>query len=205
MIVTEIRYNGKKKKVYIYADNEYLMSMETEAFKLSGIKQGSNIDIDEINKILKEVNLSRAKEKALRLLTFRSHSRKELTEKIGRKYDIDSAKEAVKKMEQIGLVNDEDFAKSYASEMFNRKRFSIRRVEHELLLKGIDKEIIWKIIDEFDPDEDKNIEELLERKYKNKFSDDKGYRRTVASLQRLGYTWEQIRPHISGFLHGDEN
>ena len=44
------------------------------------------------------------------------------------------------------------------------------------------------------------LRELLARKYARNLQDEKGRRRTVAALQRLGYRWEDIRRALEEFM-----
>ena len=45
-------------------------------------------------------------------------------------------------MEELGLLNDEDYARRLANELFTRKKFGARRVKQELRQKGIDDALI---------------------------------------------------------------
>ena len=133
-------------------------------------------------------------------------SKKELIEKIQRTTSKEAARSAADRMEELGLVNDEEFAKRYAAELFNRKGFSGRRAQYELLQKGIDKEIIAQVVEELEPNPAEKIKEIIEKKYLRCLQDEKGYRRAVNGLQRLGYRYEDIRQAISCFsLEADED
>ena len=133
-------------------------------------------------------------------------SKKELIEKIQRTTSKEAAWSAADRMEELGLVNDEEFAKRYAAELFNRKGFSGRRAQYELLRKGIDKEIIAQVVEELEPNPVEKIKEIIEKKYLRCLQDEKGYRRTVNGLQRLGYRYEDIKQAILCFsCEGDED
>ena len=90
--------------------------------------------------------------------------KKELIEKIQRTTSKEAAWSAADRMEELGLVNDEEFAKRYAAELFNRKGFSGRRAQYELLQKGIDKEIIAQVVEELEPNPVEKIKEIIEKK-----------------------------------------
>ena len=49
------------------------------------------------------------------------------------------------------------------------------------------------------PDPREKLREIVERKYQDRLGDEKGYRRTVAALQRLGYGYEDIRAVLREF------
>ncbi len=191
MIITNIKF-GKKGNVLIYADNEYLLSLPSETVVKSGFKIGSFIDDSIIKEILADSRAYKAKEKALRLLSFRAHSKKELENKIKRTMGEESAYVVAEKMEKLGLINDSEFAKSYAKELSSRKYYSINRIKYKLAEKGIEKSLISEVLCEVDIDEESNILKFLESKYAGKLNDEKHRRRAVAALQRLGYSWGQI-------------
>ena len=69
---------------------------------------------------------------------------------------------------------------------------SIRGVKSELIRKCISHEIVDFVTDNLDIDPILRIIDLLNTKYRRNLSDEKGIRKTVASLQRLGYRWSDI-------------
>ena len=78
---------------------------------------------------------NKAKERALYLLEYRDHSKKELIDKVKRTNSEESAIQAVEYLEELGLVNDENFAKKYAHDLVYLKRLSGKRLEYELKKK----------------------------------------------------------------------
>ena len=59
--------------------------------------------------------------------------------------------------------------------------------------KGIPREIADNAASGLDFDPILRIIELLNTKYSRSLSDEKGVKRTIASLQRLGYGWSDIK------------
>ena len=152
MIITSFK-KSKRGNILIYADKKYFASIPDEVFIKQGFKIGGYIDEKILSAALTDINNYKAKERALNLLSFRAHSKKELEQKLKQKsFDESSAKQAVEKMSELGLLNDFEFAKSLANELIFRKFYSGSRVKYELSKKGIDK----NIIDEKDF-KDKNI------------------------------------------------
>lgn len=204
MIITDLK-KSKKGNVLIYADGEYLTKVLSETFLKSGLKVGDRIDDEVLKNLSEEENLSKAKDKALRLLSFRDHSKKELIEKIRQSFGCECAERAADKMENLGLVDDEKFADSYAKELFESKLYSVRRIEYELAKKGISNEMIEKVMSENIFDERENIEKILNKKgfdkklIENRFENQKEFRRIIAYCQRLGYSWSDISAVINNF------
>jgi regulatory protein len=189
----------RKKLSAVYIDGEYALKIDTETIISSPYSIGSEISDYELKELIEISGEKRAKEKALWLLSNRDHSKRELETKIRKTEDAESAKKAVERMEELGLVDDEKFAKRYAEQLINIKHLSLRGAKYKLLEKGIDKDLADEILEELSPDPREHIEILIERKYKNNLNDEKGRRRTIAALQRMGYSWSDIKAVMSNY------
>lgn len=194
----------RKRLSQLYLDGEAAVKVDTETILKAGWKPGMEISDEELHELLQKSEARRAKEKALYLLEYRSHSKKELADKISRTTSREAAEAAVERMEELGLVNDESYARQLAEYLMERKGYGVRRARQELLQKGIDRELIEELLEELAPDPEEKLREIVERKYQNQLKDEKGYRRTVAALQRLGYGWEDIKTVLAEFLYEEE-
>ncbi len=188
----------------LYLDGEAAVRVDTETLIKTGWKPGMEITDEELHALLEASEERRAREKALYLLEYRSHSKKELADKISRTTSREAAEAAVEKMEELGLMNDESYARQLASSLLERKGYGVRRARQELLHKGIDRELVEEILLETAPDPEEKLREIVERKYQRQLQDEKGYRRTVAALQRLGYGWEDIKSVVEEFRETGE-
>lgn len=202
MIITNI-VPKRKKLSALYIDGEFALKIDTETILTSPYSIGCEITDEQLKELIEKSGEKRAKEKALWLLSTRDHSKRELETKIRKTSDCQSAKKAVERMEELGLVDDEKFARRYAEELINVKHLSTRGAKYKLTEKGIDKELAEEILDELAPDPREHIEILIERKYKRYLSDEKGRRKTVAALQRMGYGWSDIKAVMSNFFEDE--
>lgn len=192
MRITGIKPRRKSLRA-LYLDEEFAVNIDEQTLLDSPYRLGMEISDQQLHDLIQQSDSRRAREKAMYLLAHRDHSKKELVDKIKRTSSEEAARAAALRMEEIGLVNDEDYARRYAKELLFRRRFSQSRTEYELLQKGIDRQLIHEIIEEMDIDPAEQLRDLLERKYARTLGDEKSRRRTVAALQRLGYRWEDIR------------
>ena len=197
MKITDIRPRRKGLRA-VYIDGEYALSLDTQTLLEHRIDIGREFDDEELHDLIESSNERRAKEKALWLISYRSHSKKELRDKISRTCDRQSAEKAVERMEELGLVNDRDYAERCAQTLIFTKHMSKRGAAMELRRKGIESEIINEVLDDIEVDEREQIQAVIERKYP-KIDDEKIRRRAVAALQRLGYGWEDIKAVIESF------
>lgn len=197
MKITDIRPRPKGLSA-VYIDGEYALSLDTQTLLEHRIDIGRELDDEELHDLIESSNERRAKEKALWLISYRSHSKKELRDKIRRTCDRQSAEKAVERMEELGLVNDRDYAERCAQTLIFTKHMSKRGAAMELRRKGIESEIIDEVLGDIEVDEREQIQAVIERKYP-KIGDEKIRRRAVAALQRLGYGWDDIKDVIESF------
>ncbi|MDD6989115.1 regulatory protein RecX [Ruminococcus sp.] len=201
MLITAIEPRRKAMSA-LYIDGEFVMNLDTRTLIENRFDVGREIDDDDLHEIINLSNERRAKEKALWLISYRDHSKKELTDKIKRTCDEESAEKAVERMEELGLVNDRVFAERYARKLLFTKRMSKTAASYELARKGIDRELADEILDSIDVDEREQIREVIEKKYRN-ISDEKIKRRAFSALQRLGYRFDDIRAVLEEYTEED--
>ncbi len=190
----------RKSLTQLYLDGEAAVKVDTETFLRSGLRPGDEISDEELRELLLASDSRRAQEKAMYLLEHRSHSKKELADKIARTaVSREAAQAAADRMEELGLLDDETYARDLARELFTRRHWGALRVKQELRLKGIDSGLIEELLAEYG-DEDRaleNLREILDRKYMGWAEDEKIRRRAFAALQRLGYPYDLIRRAMS--------
>lgn len=201
MLITAIEPRRKAMSA-LYIDGEFVMNLDTRTLIENRFDVGREIDDDDLHEIINLSNERRAKEKALWLISYRDHSKKELTDKIKRTCDEESAEKAVERMEELGLVNDRVFAERYARKLLFTKHMSKTAASYELARKGIDRELADEILDSIDVDEREQIREVIEKKYRN-ISDEKIKRRAFSALQRLGYRFDDIRAVLEEYKEED--
>lgn len=202
MIITNI-VPKRKKLSAVYIDGEFALKIDTETIISSPYSVGSEIDDEQLKELIDRAEEKRAKEKALWLLSTRDHSKRELETKIRKTNSAESAQKAVERMEELGLVDDEKFARRYAEELINIKHLSVRGAKYKLTEKGINKNLADEILEELAPDPREHIEILIEKKYRKNLSDEKGRRKTVAALQRMGYSWGDIKAVMSNYFEDE--
>lgn len=191
MIITAIEPR-RKRLSQLYIDGECAMKLDTETLIVNKIKTGMEISDEELFELIQKSEVNRAREKALYLLERRSHAKKELIDKISRDNPRYAAEQAADKMEELGLIDDEEYGRRFAKDCFERKGFGKNRVKQELRLKGIDPYLIEELLEENEEDPVEKAREFLNKKYPLYKEDEKVKRRAVAGLQRMGYNWNEI-------------
>ncbi len=183
---------GKQDKIHISVDGEYSLTVDETYFPTLELWQGKEIDEDEFAEIKEKVNTRRCYNYAVSLLSRRDHSEGELRQKLRQKGYSDGIEEALDKLKGQGYLDDERFARMYVGELIRLKGYGKARLKRELYRKGVSREITDIILEEAEFPEDK-LEKIIRRKYMRYLDDEKGVRRTVNALLRLGYSFGEIR------------
>lgn len=191
IIITSIKKEKSNRYRLFYGEDETAVVID-EIIVKNNIRTGTELSYSKLENIIEESNLFMAKEKAFNLLSFRDHSKKELINKMKNQYDKDSVEKAVDKIEELGFIDDKNFANKYALDLVNIKKFSYNRVRIELSRKGIERDIIDEVLDNVFIDEESQIKELLDGKFKRKLQNEKGEKQVINSLIRMGYSLDKV-------------
>ena len=184
---------GKGDKIHIFVDDEYRLTVDSRFWYSERWHNQTQIDSGELAALEEAVGSRRAFNSAEDYLSRRDHSEKELYEKLCRKYPPAAAEAAIEKAKDLGLLDDERFAANYALELYEKKHFASHRILLELRRKGIDREIAENAVEGLDKAGETRIIELLRGKYRAALSNEKGRRRAVNGLLRMGYAYPDIR------------
>ncbi len=147
---------------------------------------------------MEEKELTRAKNAAYRLLTYRPRSRRELGEKLREKgFHDDAIETVIDHCTRFGYLDDLKFAVQWASSRVRLRSFGRRRIERELRDKGVDRETVSAAFEAvFSPDTELGTAmEAAEKKMKTLTSADRETRRRrlAGFLERKGFSFEIIR------------
>lgn len=124
-------------------------------------------------------------------LTGQPRTRGELQAKLAKKLVPDDvATRLLDRFEEVGLIDDEAFARLWIGSRQPGKGLARRALAQELRRKGIDDEVAREALDEIDPADEEHAARLLVRKKLRTLSrvdDQTATRRLVGMLARKGY------------------
>lgn len=135
---------------------------------------------------------AQAKRVAEYWLATRDHSRKELYEKIKRKGITDDVADLVlDSYEEMGWVNDENFAENFVRSKMRYERYGSQAIKYKLREKGVSQDIIEKVLEEVEPEtEEENAKAIALKKALStqKVEKQKRVNQIVGMLVRKGYS-----------------
>ena len=183
MRITAIEPQQKNpQRVNIYLDGEFAFGLA--AIVATWLKVGQDIDETQAAKLKAEDEREVTYQKALHFLSFRPRSSAEVHRNlIKRGVAEELVQETVERLQQAGLVNDQEFARAWVE---NRNAFRPRgraMLKMELRRKGLSDETVQSVLEEQADEETLALEAA--RKY----------------VRRLaGLDWPHFRQKLGGFL-----
>lgn len=135
-------------------------------------------------------------ERALRLLAVRPRSRRELQLRLRRAgFEPDQVEDELIRLEAVGLVDDEAFARELAQHHVASRRSGRRAVVGALAAKGVSREVIEEVVAGLGGEEDERALELARERASRlaELPRDKAFGRLSSVLMRRGYEPQTAR------------
>ena len=171
----------------VEVDGEYWNILDAEIIVRFRLKKGAAVTEELLRKALDAAEYRRARERALYLLDRKDYSSWELEQKLARNVSPETARKVVERLQELSLLNDEEYARKLARHYILQKHQGPRRAVLELRKRGIDAALAAEAVDEVEPEEGELLA-LCRRKYARKLeTDEKGREKVIAALMRLGH------------------
>ena len=156
-----------------------------------GLYTGMELFDSEFEKLKTAAGQMSAKMRAVRIVSASSVSKRDLEDRLVKKgEDPDQAKEAVRWMEDLHLVDDRNTAEQVVHSCIS-KGYGLQRAKQALYEKRIPKQYWDEALEDY-PDQSEKIESFL-RSRLDADSDDKEVKKAVDALLRRGHSYGTIR------------
>lgn len=187
-----------KNRSKIYLDQEFAFVLYKGELRLFHITVGSELSEGDYGKIMSEILPTRAKKRAMNLLMKREYTECRLYEKLREgEYPEHIIREALDYVKSFRYVDDERYALDFISNQAEDR--SRRRMEQDLLARGISGEIIQRAFEKWqevggEQDETAMMHRLLQKRHFHPETASREEReRTAQFLIRKGFSWEKVR------------
>ncbi len=181
------------------------MTVDRSTFDESGYRIGSDLTEEQLERLLTDSATRRAKEKALFLLGRRDYARAELQKKLEQEAPPAVAAGVAERLTELGLLDDAAYARRLARHLSEYKGYPRRRVEQELLRRGIEWELAHRAAAEPEQDDTQRAVTLIRKKYAGKIGDRDARQRTAAALVRRGFSYDTVRQALEAVADADED
>lgn len=198
--VTKIEPQKKNPKRWsVFLEGRFAFGLDEEVLYKYGLKQGQELEQKKIEKIIQSEIKKEAKESALRFLSYRPRSEKELRDKLKNKgFTKDIIEEVIEDLKSVNLLNDYEFASAWIRDRLSNNPRGKVLLKQELYRKGVKEEIIKKIVKEYfaDETEELNLAKSLLQKRKRRYENlekNVAKRRLTDFLLRRGFSYDIIK------------
>lgn len=197
MTITKIEIQkNNKEKVNIFVDDKYSFSLTLNGLLEFRLKEGQNIDEEEIAKYKKQDSPKLASIHALNILGRARKTEKELEKKLKEKgYDDDSIEYAINKMKEYKYIDDDSYVESYIKDKISAG-WGEKKIIAGLYPKGISPDLVKEKLEVlyFDEEKTENITKIAE-KYLKKIEKEEFYKKKQKLYRHLlgqGYSYDLI-------------
>ncbi len=192
----------KEKRCKIYIDTEFAFVLYKGELRIHKIKEGKGIEDSCIEEITSVCLPKRAKLRLMNLLKNREYTKEEMRRKLQEGfYPPTVIEEALTYVESFGYINDENYAKRYIG--FKGIKRSKKRIEMDLLKKGIDKKLLESVFETYEEEGIYTLEkeaiarEICKKKYCNDVATFEERQKMRSYLFRKGYSMDLVKQVFS--------
>lgn len=206
MTITKIKRIGSTTRYHVYIDEEWCGVFLDETLARYKLKTGQEIDEDEFKEIKKENDERVAFDMAVSYMEKYVVTQKGVNDYLKKKnFAEETIKNTLEKLKEYGFVDDEKFAKDYFESLSASK--GKRAIANKLKEKGVSAEIVDKILENVDEeDELEKATKLAEKFVKNRQNDPKCKQKCLAHLIYKGYDYSVAQQATNNALkHKGEN
>jgi regulatory protein len=199
--ITAIEPQEKREgRLNIYVDGEFAIGVYEDVAVALGLRIGQAITAERLEEVARAETRSRAREDAYRLLSYRSRSEKEISDRLQRRgYEPDVIAETVERLRASGFLDDDQFALRWVES--RGKTRGRAALAFELRQKGVDGETAARALSEAQPVEtERDAARLAAVKKVGERPADRSREaraRLAAYLMRRGFKWDSVRPVLA--------
>ena len=147
--ITALEKQPRRPRVNVFLDGEYAFSLRLDVITLARLEVGLEVEPKRRRELEAEDQRLGAVEAALKLLAMGPRSEHDLRDRLkGRRgFTSEATEHAVRRMKELGYLNDASFARYYVEARQASPR-SKRALAFELSRKGIDKQHVETALEE---------------------------------------------------------
>ena len=155
---------------------------------------GATLSDEDVARLDRMDQYVRGRDKAMRMLSMRSRSRREIESALRTLGLADPVRQGViAELEEAGLIDDARFAREFVSVRKDTRRVGPHRLRADMSKLGLQRAVVDQALSTYGADEQETLARaLVERSLRGGIVDEKALRRVVALLKRKGYDYSVV-------------
>lgn len=202
-----------KDRVNVFVDGKYSFSLDITQVAELGIKTGAEYTVEELAELENESQFGKLYTRSLEYVLIRPRSQRELRDYLYRKTrDSRTKMGTIKKgvspeltervfnrLLEKGYLDDEKFARFWVENRNTRKGSSLRKLQSELMAKGVERSIIERALQDTDRSDTDELQKIILKKA-SRYSDEQ---KLMAYLVRQGFSYDDVKQAIRSLNEED--
>lgn len=194
---------GKRNqsRVNLYLDDHFAFALSIDEVAKQGLKKGLELSEEQIEHLKDGDATEYVYNKLLNFLSYRPRTIKEVRDRLY-KYDVkDASKQNVliERLQSKGYLDDAAFSRWFIDSRNTHRPRSSRRIEQELMAKGVSREIIKEVSGAV-VDPEITIRHLLMKKLGDSRALSLSERQKIGSyLVRQGFSWDTVKEVVKSW------
>jgi regulatory protein len=181
-------------RVNVFIDDKYAFSLDIFQVSELGVKVGQELSEEELENLKKASDFGKLYARTLGWLISRPHSKREVKDYLRRKKtEEDLATAVMARLEAKSYLDDARFARFWVENRFQKKGVSRKRLQLELIKKGISQDLIASALESAPRDDATEIDKILAKKAKRYEQDPQ---KLLAYLVRQGFSYDLARAKV---------
>ena len=200
MLITKIEQQKKDNTRYsVFIDGKFNFGIAGEDLLYLKLKEGMNLTENQYNKIMENVLLAEAKDRAFRYLGYKPRTEYELRQKLNTyDYPENIIEDTIEILLRYGYIDDSIYAKKYIEERIRFRADGKKKIKFDLAKRGIQSDLFEKVFMDCEYNPEEMIDKLLENRLKIDY-DEKERQRTFNYLSRKGFEYYDIQDGFHRF------
>ncbi len=190
----------KQGRMALFFDDEFAFSVDLETLAQYGLQKDRSFTTAELSQLLNDTQYKKARDRAFKLLGYKAYTRYLMKQRLLQEdFPPFVVEDVLNRLEDLGFLNDLDYACRCAADLVHLKKFSHSRVRQELQRRGVENTDIEEALSRLEDDPMEQLQQVIRKKYSRDLDSEKGRRRAVNGLLRLGYSYSQIHQALKDF------
>ena len=196
MKITSVERNKKNKnRLSVFIDGRFSFTISEDDYLMLNLYEEAELDEEKLDYIKNTLNFREAKSLAVKYLSTKLRTEKEVKEKLlNEGYEESCINNVIEELKAIGYINNKLYAQKYVYDRSKLKPMSKKLLKHELMNRGISEEIVDEVLNDWKVEDTNIAGSLLKRKFgKYDLSDEKIIKKAYMFLLHRGFSMETIR------------
>jgi len=200
--ITSIERDRKKKdRLSVYIDGKFSFTISEEDYISLNLYEKTEISQETIDYIKNKLNFNKAKSIAVRYLSMKLRTEKEVRMRLQDEgFERECIDAVIDELKALGYINPRLYAQKYVFDRSKLKPMSKRLMKLELLHREIPEDIIDEVLEDWNVEDHVVAENLLKRKFgKYDLTDEKIKRKAYMFLLHRGFSNDTVRKALKEF------